>query len=55
MEINDSVVLVTGANGGLGREFVAQALQRGARKVYAAARRARRSGRTSGSYRCTST
>ncbi len=31
-------VLVTGANGGLGQEFVAQALQRGAAKVYAAAR-----------------
>ena len=34
----DSVVLVTGANGGLGTEFVAQALQRGARRVYATAR-----------------
>jgi NAD(P)-dependent dehydrogenase (short-subunit alcohol dehydrogenase family) len=31
-------VLVTGANGGLGQEFVAQALQRGAARVYAAAR-----------------
>jgi NAD(P)-dependent dehydrogenase (short-subunit alcohol dehydrogenase family) len=31
-------VLVTGANGGLGQEFVMQALKRGARKVYAAAR-----------------
>jgi NAD(P)-dependent dehydrogenase (short-subunit alcohol dehydrogenase family) len=31
-------VLVTGANGGLGREFVAQALARGAAKVYATAR-----------------
>jgi NAD(P)-dependent dehydrogenase (short-subunit alcohol dehydrogenase family) len=31
-------VLVTGANGGLGAEFVAQALERGAAKVYAAAR-----------------
>jgi NAD(P)-dependent dehydrogenase (short-subunit alcohol dehydrogenase family) len=31
-------VLVTGANGGLGQEFVSQALQRGAAKVYAAAR-----------------
>ena len=31
-------VLVTGANGGLGQEFVTQALERGARKVYAAAR-----------------
>lgn len=33
-----AVVLVTGANGGLGAEFVAQALARGARKVYATAR-----------------
>ncbi len=31
-------VLVTGANGGLGVEFVRQALGRGARRVYAAAR-----------------
>jgi NAD(P)-dependent dehydrogenase (short-subunit alcohol dehydrogenase family) len=31
-------VLVTGANGGLGEEFVRQALERGAGKVYAAAR-----------------
>ena len=37
-EISGAVVLVTGANGGLGVEFVAQALQRGAAKVYAAAR-----------------
>ena len=36
--LNGAVVLVTGANGGLGRHFVAQALQRGAAKVYAAAR-----------------
>ena len=34
----DSVVLVTGANGGLGTEFVRQALDRGARRVYATAR-----------------
>ncbi|MGJ0119989.1 SDR family oxidoreductase [Williamsia sp. MIQD14] len=34
----DSVVLVTGANGGLGRPFVTAALEHGARKVYAAAR-----------------
>lgn len=39
MELNGSVVLVTGANGGLGREFVGQALARGASKVYAAARK----------------
>jgi len=32
------VVLVTGANGGLGTEFVRQALDLGARKVYATAR-----------------
>jgi len=32
------VVLVTGANGGLGSEFVRQALDLGARKVYASAR-----------------
>jgi NAD(P)-dependent dehydrogenase (short-subunit alcohol dehydrogenase family) len=31
-------VLVTGANGGLGEQFVLQALDRGAAKVYAAAR-----------------
>jgi NAD(P)-dependent dehydrogenase (short-subunit alcohol dehydrogenase family) len=36
--IDGSVVLVTGANGGLGIEFVKQALERGATKVYAAAR-----------------
>ena len=36
--IDGSVVLVTGANGGLGREFVTQALARGASKVYASAR-----------------
>lgn len=38
-EITGATVLVTGANGGLGTEFVAQALARGARRVYAAARR----------------
>lgn len=32
------VVLITGANGGLGTEFVRQALERGATKVYATAR-----------------
>jgi NAD(P)-dependent dehydrogenase (short-subunit alcohol dehydrogenase family) len=36
--IEGSVALVTGANGGLGTEFVAQLLERGAAKVYAAAR-----------------
>ena len=35
-------VFVTGANGGLGEQFVEQALERGARKVYAAARSPRR-------------
>ena len=37
-DIKGSVVLVTGANGGLGEQFVAQALERGATKVYASAR-----------------
>lgn len=36
--LDGAVVLVTGANGGLGGEFVRQALQRGASKVYATAR-----------------
>ena len=35
------IVLVTGANGGLGEQFVLQALERGAAKVYAAARKPR--------------
>lgn len=34
-------VLVTGANGGLGEQFVLQAIERGASKVYAAARKPR--------------
>ncbi|WP_321926317.1 SDR family oxidoreductase [Paraburkholderia guartelaensis] len=38
MKIEDAVVFVTGANRGLGLEFAKQALERGARKVYAAAR-----------------
>lgn len=37
--LDGQVVLVTGANRGLGREFVNQFLERGAVKVYAAARR----------------
>jgi NAD(P)-dependent dehydrogenase (short-subunit alcohol dehydrogenase family) len=37
--LKGAVVLVTGANGGLGTHFVDQALERGATKVYAAARR----------------
>jgi NAD(P)-dependent dehydrogenase (short-subunit alcohol dehydrogenase family) len=36
--LRDAVVLVTGANGGLGTEFVTQALDRGASRVYASAR-----------------
>ncbi|UNX53575.1 SDR family oxidoreductase [Georgenia sp. TF02-10] len=36
--LTDATVLITGANGGLGREFVHQALDRGAAKVYATAR-----------------
>jgi NAD(P)-dependent dehydrogenase (short-subunit alcohol dehydrogenase family) len=38
MNIAGSVVLVTGANRGIGAEWVRQLRQRGARKVYAAAR-----------------
>ena len=38
MNVKDSVVLVTGANRGLGLEFAKQALSRGAAKVYATAR-----------------
>ena len=40
MDINNSVALVTGANRGLGRAFAQRLLDRGARKVYATARRA---------------
>ena len=36
--LNGAVVLVTGANGGIGSDFVHQALARGAAKVYATAR-----------------
>jgi len=36
--LNGGVVLVTGANGGIGTEFVKDALERGATKVYATAR-----------------
>ena len=36
--LNGTVVLVTGANGGIGTHFVHQALARGAAKVYATAR-----------------
>src|SRR5881628_3776387 len=38
MKIEGSVALVTGANRGLGRHFARQLLDRGAAKVYAAAR-----------------
>ena len=38
MKIKDSVVLVTGANRGLGLEFAKELLKRGASKVYAAVR-----------------
>ncbi|MET8163293.1 SDR family oxidoreductase [Streptomyces sp. NPDC005329] len=38
MELKDAVIVVTGANRGLGRELATQLLERGA-KVYAAARR----------------
>lgn len=38
MKIQNATVLVTGANRGLGAEFARQALARGAKKVYAAAR-----------------
>jgi NAD(P)-dependent dehydrogenase (short-subunit alcohol dehydrogenase family) len=39
MDITDQVALVTGANRGIGRRFVDELLTRGARKVYATARR----------------
>lgn len=39
MQIRESVALVTGANRGIGARFVAQLVDRGARRVYAAARR----------------
>jgi len=37
--LDGRTVLVTGANGGLGQQFVTQAIERGACRVYAAARR----------------
>ncbi len=37
--LDGRTVLVTGANGGIGEQFVRQALERGARKVFAAARK----------------
>ncbi|MDQ0370233.1 SDR family oxidoreductase [Catenuloplanes indicus] len=39
MDLKNSVVLVTGANRGLGRHFARELLARGAAKVYATARR----------------
>ena len=39
--LNGAVVLVTGANGGIGTHFVHDALARGASKVYATARHPR--------------
>lgn len=38
MELKDAVVLVTGANRGIGAEFVRLLKERGAGKIYAAAR-----------------
>ncbi|MDO9410824.1 SDR family oxidoreductase [Patulibacter sp.] len=38
MDITGTTALVTGANRGLGRHFASQLLERGARRVYAAAR-----------------
>ncbi|MEV8509337.1 SDR family oxidoreductase [Actinoplanes sp. NPDC051475] len=39
MKISGSIALVTGANRGLGKQFVTSLLERGAAKVYATARR----------------
>jgi short-subunit dehydrogenase len=38
MNISNSIALITGANGGMGRAFVAELLKRGVAKVYVAAR-----------------
>jgi NAD(P)-dependent dehydrogenase (short-subunit alcohol dehydrogenase family) len=38
MKIADTVILVTGANRGLGRALVGKALRRGAKRVYAGTR-----------------
>ena len=38
MDIDGSVALVTGAGRGLGREFVRQLHERGARRIYATSR-----------------
>jgi len=37
-ELEDQIVLVTGANRGMGREYITQLLERGVAKVYATAR-----------------
>lgn len=39
MNVTDQIALVTGANRGIGRQFVLELLERGASKVYASARR----------------
>jgi NAD(P)-dependent dehydrogenase (short-subunit alcohol dehydrogenase family) len=39
MSIEENAVLLTGANRGLGRALVDEALRRGAKRVYAASRR----------------
>ncbi len=39
MNITDQIALVTGANRGIGRQFVLELLERGAQKVYATGRR----------------
>lgn len=39
MDVTDQIALVTGANRGIGREFVLELLDRGASKIYATARR----------------
>ena len=38
MQIKDAVAFVTGSNRGIGRAFVDALLERGAKRVYAAAR-----------------
>jgi NAD(P)-dependent dehydrogenase (short-subunit alcohol dehydrogenase family) len=38
MKLQDAIVLITGANRGIGLAFAEAALARGARKVYAGAR-----------------
>lgn len=38
MKISEAIALVTGANGGIGQALVRELLERGAHKVYAAAR-----------------